>query len=100
MIFLASILASFAGAFVLSSALNWLALIPWRRSGGAHWTERARRLYPTRIPIAQAFALLPMKDMLFSEPLLQVLTDEELESVCAHEAGHLTESKWVLNVES
>jgi hypothetical protein len=24
-----------------------------------------------------------------------VLTDEELESVCAHEAGHLTESKWV-----
>jgi Zn-dependent protease with chaperone function len=245
MIFLAA-LASFASAFVLSCVLNWLAMIPWRRSAGMHWTERARRLYPTRMsilvnswllgilasvlycrvsnegalaslpsafgawlgaslsgylakrevcpdlsfkewarefalyallfqsvllllgitvaamphdfgwrtllaagamvtlvlclmfglglkiatwmrlvqpaparvrdiaaraseragaqlrnvwvtqgPTAQAFALVPMKSMLFSEPLLRALTDEELESVCAHEAGHLTESKWV-----
>jgi Zn-dependent protease with chaperone function len=28
--------------------LNWLALIPWRRSVGQHWTERARLLYPAQ----------------------------------------------------
>jgi Zn-dependent protease with chaperone function len=239
--------ASFLAALLLSAGLNWLALIPWRRSAGAHWTERARRLYPTRIsaalnpwliaanvgmamhmlaggavlvylpsalaawlgaaasnyfvdrliwpcvsfenwagqfalyalffqtsllllaisivvmpsffcwqtwviagvlltiqlalllglslkilrwtnlvqpapatlralalreaeragaklrqvwinrcPAAQAFALLPMKDMLFSERLVQILTEDELASVCAHEAAHLTESEWVL----
>jgi len=39
---------SFIAAFLLSCALNWVALIPWRRSAGAHWTERARRLFPVR----------------------------------------------------
>jgi Zn-dependent protease with chaperone function len=28
---------------------NWLALIPWRRSRGQHWTERARRFHPVRV---------------------------------------------------
>jgi Zn-dependent protease with chaperone function len=237
---------SFIGSFLLSSALNWLALSSWRRSVGAHWTERARRLYPVRIsallnpcffavntslalqsflgeslflwlpptlaswagatlssylaelqiwpglsfknwfnqfvlytmlfesglllvgivflampphfgwqtwviagvllttllsltlgltvkilcwthmvqpapvrlrdiaaraanragaklrnvwvnqgPLANAFALLPMNDMLFSERLVEVVSDEELDSICAHEATHLTESGWV-----
>ena len=36
-----------------------------------------------------------MNDMLFSERLLEVMSDEELDSICAHEATHLTESKWV-----
>lgn len=39
---------SFCAAFLLVAGLNWLALIPWRRSAGKHWTERARRLYPVR----------------------------------------------------
>ena len=39
---------SFAVAFLLAWGLNWLALIPWRRSAGQHWTERARLLYPAR----------------------------------------------------
>ena len=46
-------------------------------------------------PLANAFALLPMKDMLFSERLVEAMSDEELDSICAHEASHLTESKWV-----
>jgi hypothetical protein len=28
---------------------NWLALVPWRRSKGSHWSERARLLYPVRV---------------------------------------------------
>ena len=42
------IVGSFGGAFLISAGLNWLALIPWRRSVGRHWTERARLLYPAR----------------------------------------------------
>jgi Zn-dependent protease with chaperone function len=37
---------SFATAFLFTCGLNWLALIPWRRSAGKHWTERARLLWP------------------------------------------------------
>ena len=44
----ALILGSFFGSLLLSIVLNWLALIPWRRSVGAHWTERARLLFPAR----------------------------------------------------
>ena len=25
---------------------NWVALIPWRKAGGAHWSEQARLLFP------------------------------------------------------
>jgi len=32
----------------LAWGANWLALVPWRRSVGQHWTERARLLYPAR----------------------------------------------------
>lgn len=39
-------IGSFSIAFFLSWGLNSLALIPWRRSAGQHWTERARLLYP------------------------------------------------------
>ncbi len=28
--------------------LNWLALRPWREAASAHWTERARLLFPVR----------------------------------------------------
>jgi hypothetical protein len=48
-----------------------------------------------RGPAAQAYALLPMKDMLFSDALLETLSDAELAAVCAHEAGHMSESRWV-----
>ena len=42
------IAGSFCIAFALEWGLNWLALIPWRRSVGKHWTERACLLYPAR----------------------------------------------------
>jgi Zn-dependent protease with chaperone function len=46
-------------------------------------------------PMANAFALMPMNKMLFSDSLLKLLSDEELAAICAHEAAHLTESKWI-----
>jgi len=46
-----------------------------------------------RSPQAQAVALHTTRHLLFTERLLQVLSDEEVASVCAHELAHLTESK-------
>jgi Zn-dependent protease with chaperone function len=49
----------------LAFGLNWLAAIPWRKAALAHWTERARLLWPVRksggtnvllIPLCLAFA--------------------------------------------
>lgn len=38
---------------------NWLTLIPWRRSQGRHWTERARVLYPVRATAGSNLWALP-----------------------------------------
>jgi len=51
-------IASFCVAFLLEFGLNWLALIPWRRSVGKHWTERARLLFPARRSAAEWGSLI------------------------------------------
>lgn len=55
---------------------------------------KLRKAWVFQGTFVNAFALLPMKDMLFAERLLHIMSPEELESICAHEAAHLTESKW------
>ncbi len=57
--------AFFAGA-LLACALNWLALVSWRRAAGQHWTERARRLYPARVGAALNLWLLPANGVLLA----------------------------------
>lgn len=47
--FLIFSIGSFCLGFLVAFGLNWLALIPWRRSAGKHWTERACLLYPARV---------------------------------------------------
>ena len=48
---------------ILSAGLAWglglLAMIPWRRAAGAHWTEQARRLFPARKAAMRFLFLLP-----------------------------------------
>jgi hypothetical protein len=46
--------------FFLAFGLNWLALIPWRRSVGKHWTERARLLYPALVSMELKTLLIPL----------------------------------------
>jgi Zn-dependent protease with chaperone function len=48
------------------------------------------------VPLAQAFALPTTGELLFSSRLLEIESDEEISAICAHELGHLTESKFVL----
>ncbi|MFN7142056.1 MAG: M48 family metalloprotease [Limisphaerales bacterium] len=42
---------------------------------------------------AQAFAVPSTRQLLFSERILEILSDAELAAVCSHELAHLTESK-------
>src|SRR6266478_557302 len=50
-------------AGLISAALtfvtNWLALIPWRRAEGQHWTECARLYHPVRIAATSNQWVLP-----------------------------------------
>lgn len=51
------------GAALLATGLtyvtNWLALMPWRRSKGQHWSEQARLLYPVRVAARSDLLVVP-----------------------------------------
>ncbi len=53
-------LACFASAFMIVASLNWLEMIPWRKSAGKHWSERARILYPVRKSASIHVFLVPL----------------------------------------
>jgi Zn-dependent protease with chaperone function len=52
-----------------------------------------REIWLMRISLAQAFAMPSSRRLLFSERLLQLLSDGEIAAVCAHELAHLTEPR-------
>jgi Zn-dependent protease with chaperone function len=45
---------------VLTFCLNWLVAIPWRKASAAHWTQRARLLWPVRVSAAIHIWLIPV----------------------------------------
>jgi len=45
---------------VLTFCVNWLTAIPWRKDSAAHWTERARLLWPVRASGATNIWLIPL----------------------------------------
>lgn len=47
-------------AATLVYGIGWLALIPWRRAKHAHWTERARLLWPARVTNGLLFFTAPV----------------------------------------
>lgn len=52
--------AHLVAAFCLAWLANWLGLMPWRRAAGAHWTERARLLWPARKTAALNLGVIPL----------------------------------------
>lgn len=63
------IIVSGLGAAFITMITMHLALIPWRKSIGAHWTERARLLWPARrvlvgTCIACLIAAMPLPEVL------------------------------------
>jgi Zn-dependent protease with chaperone function len=59
MVFLIA-LAHFAAGLAAVMAVNQLGLFRWRRSASAHWTERARLLWPARVTAVTNLFLLPV----------------------------------------
>ena len=76
----------FAISFFLSAGVNWVAAISWRKARSAHWTERARLLWPVRRGAGTTAWVLP-----FGFGFLQACSDGELslESVAAAIAAWL-----------
>lgn len=50
---------NFLVASVLAFGINWVTAIPWRRAVAAHWTERARLLWPLRKAGVSNIVLIP-----------------------------------------
>ncbi len=47
-------------ACLMAALANWAGLIAWRRAAGAHWTERARLLWPVRFTAGINVLLIPV----------------------------------------
>ncbi len=45
---------------------------------------------------AGALAFVTTRELIFSRRLLAACSDDEIKAVCAHELGHLSESRWIL----
>jgi Zn-dependent protease with chaperone function len=54
------LLLEFAAAFALTALLNAIALRGWRRAGAAHWSERARELWPAKVGQAYNLLVVPL----------------------------------------
>ena len=52
-----------------------------------------REILLLRVPVAQALAFPTTRRVMFTERLLEICPDDEVAAICAHELGHLTESK-------
>src|SRR6185369_962098 len=53
-----------------------------------------RAVWMLRSSLAQAFALPYTGDLLFTKRLCELCPDIEIAAICAHELGHLCESKF------
>lgn len=58
-------------------------------------SNRVREVYQLKSIMANAMALPMTGTLLFFDRLLEILSDEEVIAICAHEIGHLAESKWI-----
>jgi Zn-dependent protease with chaperone function len=62
----------------------------------ARMSVPVRGLEQLRGTAANAFAIVTQQRLIFTDRLVEVCDDNELSAVCAHELGHLSESKTVL----
>ncbi len=52
-----------------------------------------RHVWLLRSPLAQAYAMPAMRQILFTERLLELMSDDEIAVICSHELAHLSEPK-------
>jgi Zn-dependent protease with chaperone function len=65
------------------------------RDTAARMNVSYKQLILLRTQLAQAFAMPGSRALMFSERLLDILSDDEIATVAAHELGHLTESRLI-----
>lgn len=58
MFFLSTVI-HFIAAWLMAVVANWVGLFRWRRAVAAHWTERARLLFPARVTASLNIFLIP-----------------------------------------
>jgi Zn-dependent protease with chaperone function len=63
------------------------------RDTAAGMNVPVREIWVMRSSGSQAYALPNARTLLFSNRMLEVLSDQEMAAVCAHELAHLTEAK-------
>ena len=88
--------------------LRWLRLIKFLRPPDARLQNivdvvtakmggaKVRATWRMDGSLATAFALPTTRELVFSDRMLEICTDEEVSAICAHEVAHLKESKAVL----
>lgn len=57
---IAFILGHFVLGAVLAVFANWFGLLAWKRAASAHWTERARLVWPVRLSAIWNVVLIPI----------------------------------------
>src|SRR5690242_15112685 len=65
----ALLIGDFIAAALLTWCLNWVALLPLRRSPDEHWTEQARKLWPIRLGAGATLWFIPT-DLVLAQTLL------------------------------
>jgi Zn-dependent protease with chaperone function len=63
------LLGNFVAAAFVVAVCNWLSLIPFRRTYGQHWTERARKLYTARVAAISGIWFVPV-DLVLAQRLI------------------------------
>jgi hypothetical protein len=59
-VFFLSAIIHLIAAGLMTALANWAGLISWRRAAKAHWTERARLLWPVRFTAGINVFLIPV----------------------------------------
>ena len=88
----------------LTKLFDWLRL---RRPAPRHVQEmvaasavpagiEVRAVWELLLPYANAVAFTATRELAFTTALLQHAPADELRAICAHELGHLAESRWIL----
>jgi Zn-dependent protease with chaperone function len=86
------------GWMYVATKLNILVAAPERlqrivNQTAAQMNVSVRETRLLRISFAQAYAQPANRTLVFTERMLEFMTDDEIAAICAHELGHLTESR-------
>ena len=81
------VIIHFIGALGLTWLVNQVGLISWKRSAAAHWTERARRLWPVRFTGGITIFIIPATVSLWYQSFVSPTSPDWIIGLLAGFAG-------------